>query len=116
LLYGAGRVANFNAYLFPEAAVSFNFFFHEAMHVAIFVLALLFGKNLKRVEWAKLVGVVIVAVFLHNLAYWFTNAHSSFAYTVYDFFSDSAMLLAAVLAGYVLKKLWPRFSKLVWNR
>lgn len=110
-LYGAGRVANFNVYLFPPAAVSFNFFFHEAMHVAILILALLFGKNLKRIEWAKLVAVIIIAVFIHNFVYWFTNSHVSLAYSAYDLASDSVMLLAAVLTGYVLKKLWPRFTK-----
>jgi len=110
-LYGAGRVANFNAYLFPQDAIALNFFFQEAMHVAIGILALLFGKNIGRIEWAKLVAVIFVAVFIHNLAYWFTNSHISVAYSAYDFASDSAMLLAAVLAGYVLKKIWLDFAK-----
>lgn len=110
-IYGAGRVADFNAYLFPPDAVVFNFFFHEGMHVAIGILALLFGKNLKRIEWIKLVAVIFVAVLVHNLAYWFTNTHISVAYSAYDFSSDSVMLLAAVLAGYALKKAWMRFGK-----
>jgi hypothetical protein len=111
LIYGAGRVANFNAYLFPAGAIEFNWFFHEAMHVAILILALLFGKNLQKIEWLKLTAVMFIAVFLHNLAYWFTNSHASIAYSAYDFTSDSVMLFAAVLAGYVLKKIWLRLGK-----
>ena len=111
LLYGAGRVARFNAFLFPADAIAFNFFFHEAMHIAIGILALLFGKNLKKIEWLKLVAVVFVAVFIHNLAYWFTLSHASIAYSVIDFASDSVILFAVVLAGYLLNKLWIRFKK-----
>ncbi|MFA4855527.1 MAG: hypothetical protein WC634_03000 [archaeon] len=111
VIYGAGRVTNFNAYLFPPDAVFFNWVFHETMHVAILVLALLFGKNLKRVEWLKLVATVFVAVAVHNVAYWFTNSHSSVAYSAVDFASDSVLLFAAVLAGYALKKTWMHFGK-----
>ncbi len=111
LLYGAGRVANFNSFLFTADAISFNFFFHEVMHIAIGVLALLFGKNLKKLEWIKLVAVVFVAVFVHNLAYWFTWSHASIAYSMFDFASDSVILLAVVLVGYVLGKSWTRFKK-----
>lgn len=109
LLYGAGRVSYFSSYLFPPDAIAFNLFFHEAMHVAIGILALLFGKNLQRIEWAKLAAVIFTAVFIHNLAYWFTNSHISVAYSAYDFASDFVLLFAAVLAGYALKKIWRRF-------
>lgn len=110
-LYGAGRVAKFNAYLFPPNAVMFNLFFHEAIYVAILVLALLFGKNLKRIEWLKLAAVILIAATAHNAAYWFTNSHISAGYSANDFASDSVLLLAAVLAGYALKKIWQRFAK-----
>ena len=111
LLYGAGRVASFNSFLFPADAIAFNFFFHEAMHVAIGVLALLFGKNLKKIEWLKLVAVIFIAVFIHNLAYWFTWSHESIAYSAFDFASDSAILFVVVLIGYVLNKLWMLLKK-----
>ncbi len=111
LLYGAGRVANFNSFLFPADAIAFNFFFHEAMHVGIGILALLFGKNLKKIEWIKLIAVIFVAVIIHNLAYWFTWSHASIAYSVFDFASDSLMLLGVVLAGYLLNKIWMLLKK-----
>ena len=111
LLYGAGRVARFNEFLFPADAIAFNFFFHEAMHIAIGVLALLFGKNLKKIEWLKLVAVVFAAVFIHNLAYWFTWSHANISYSTFDFASDSMILLAVILVGYVLGKSWARFKK-----
>ena len=111
LLYGAGRVARFNEFLFPADAISFNFFFHEAMHIAIGVLALLFGKNLKKIEWLKLVAVVFGAVVIHNLAYWVTFSHESIAYSAFDFANDSVILLAVILVGYLLGKSWTRFKK-----
>ena len=111
LLYGAGRVASFNSFLFPTDAIGFNFFFHEAMHIAIGVLALLFGKNLKKIEWFKLVAVVFVAVFIHNIAYWLSFSHESLAYSAFDFTSDSVILLTVILVGYVLGKLWTHFKK-----
>jgi len=110
-LYGAGRVAKSNEFLFPADAIAFNFFFHEAMHIAIGVLALLFGKNLKKIEWLKLVAIVFVAVFIHNLAYWFTWSHASISYSVFDFATDSVILLAVILVGYVLGKSWTQFKK-----
>lgn len=111
LLYGAGRVAKFNVFLFPTGAIEFNFFFHEFMHVAIGILALLFGKNLKKIEWLKLVAAVFVAVFIHNLAYWFSGSHANIFYSTFDFVIDSAILLAVILVGYVLGKSWARFKK-----
>ena len=107
-LYGAGRVAQFNSYLFPLEAVQFNFFFHETMHIAIAVLALLFGKNLEKIRPLKLVATVFAAVAVHNVAYWFTNSHQSLLYSAYDFSYDSTLLLVVVLAGYFLKKIFAR--------
>ncbi len=111
LLYGAGRVAKFNSFLFPADAIAFNLFFHEAMHVAIAILALWFGKNLKKLEWIKLVAVVFVAVFIHNLAYWFTWSHANIAYSAVDFANDSVTLFAVVVVGYALNKIWIWFKQ-----
>ncbi len=111
LLYGAGSVASFNRFLFPANAIAFSFFFHEAMHVAIGILALLFGKNLKKIEWLKLVAIIFVAVFIHNLAYWFTLSHASISYSAFDFARDSVILLIVVLVGYALGKSWASFKK-----
>ena len=110
-LYGNGSVTMFNRFLFPANAIAFSFFFHEAMHVAIGILALLFGKNLKKIEWTKLVAVIFAAVFIHNLAYWFTRTHTSIAFSAFDFASDSTILLAAVLAGYALNIIWMLMKK-----
>ncbi len=107
-LYGFGKVARFNKAFFPAEAITFNFFFHEAMHVGIAVLALLFGKNMRRLEWLKLVAVVFIAVALHNFAYWFSKSHPSLAFNVQDFVSDSVLLLAFVVAGFLLNKSWRR--------
>jgi hypothetical protein len=102
--FGYGRAALFNIQAFTPEALAFNFWFHEAMHLGIAVLALLFGKNLKKLEGVKLAAIIFVAVGLHNLAYWFTRSHPSMLYNALDFVSDSAVLLAVVVAGFVFKR------------
>ncbi len=104
LLFGFGKSMDFNAQAFPAAALLFDFFFHNAMHVGIGILALLFGKNMQKIEWIKLVAVVFVAVALHNALYWFTASHPTAAYSAFDFARDSGLLLAFVVAGFALKK------------
>ena len=104
--HGFGRVAGFNRFAFSPEAIFFDFVFHEAMHVAIGVLALVFGARLRRLEWAKLALAVAVAVAVHNLAYWFTASHQSLSFSVIDFVSDFAILLAFVVAGYVVRRHW----------
>lgn len=107
-LYGAGRVMAANSFLFPQDAVVFNYYFHEAMHVAIGILALLFGKNLKKIEWLRLIAIIFGAVAVHNVAYWFTWSHPNILYSVYDFCYDSTLLLVVVLVGYFLGKIFSR--------
>ena len=104
-LFGHGRAALFNLAAFSQEALVFNFWFHEAMHVGIGILALLFGKNLKRLEWVKLVAIIFVAVALHNVGYWLTKSHHSVGYSAFDFASDSVLLFAFVVAGFA----WTKF-------
>ncbi len=105
-LFGHGRTALFNLAAFSQEALVLNFWFHEAMHVGIAILALLFGKNLKKLEWAKLAAIVFVAVALHNVGYWLTESHSSIGYSVFDFAFDSTVLFAVVVAAFA----WRKFS------
>jgi len=107
-LYGFGRVDSWNAAFFPANTVFLDFVFHEAMHVGIGILALWFGKNLKRIEWIKLVVVVFVAVALHNVGYWFSSSHAGIVYSAVDFAKDSAILLAFVVVGFFLARAWTR--------
>ena len=107
-LYGFGRVARFNRQFFSQDVILFDFLFHEAMHIGIGLLALWFGKNLKKLELLKLFAIVFIAVFLHNLAYWLTKSHKDILYSATDFASDSLILLAVIVVGYALGK---KFSK-----
>ncbi len=109
--FGHGKSIPFNWRAFPENALLFDFFFHNGMHAAIAVLALLFGKNIQRIEWLKIIAVVFVAAGLHNIAYWFTASHESAWYSAVDFARDSALLFAAVSAGYLLNALWKKVKK-----
>ena len=81
------------------------------MHVAIGILALSFGWNIVKIKWGKLWLVVFAAVAVHNVAYWFTVAHQGIAYSAVDFVSDSLLLMAFVLAGFVGKNFLLKHKK-----
>ena len=104
MAFGYGSVSPYNIIFFPPEMVTFSNVFHEAMHVAIGILALLFGKNLVKIEWPKFLATLAVAVTIHNVAYWFTKAHLSFSFSVMDFFADAIVLSAFVLLAFSLKK------------
>jgi len=104
LQYGGGRVADFSLAAFPAEAVLWDFVFHEAMHVSIGILALLFGARIKRIEWPKLVVIVFIAVAVHNFAYWLTASHPSIGISAIDFARDCVILLAFILAGFAFNK------------
>jgi len=110
-LYGHGKSMPFSLPAFTAGALEFDFFFHNGVHFAIAFLALFFGRNMKKIEWIKLVAVVLLAVVLHNVAYWLTASHPSLMYSVQDFARDSLLLLVFVVAGYVLKKIFERIKK-----
>ncbi len=103
-LYGFGKVGDFNRQFFPPEAVLFNFFFQETMHVAIGILALLFGANIQKIAWRKLLAVVGAAVSLHNVSYWFTESHPSAVFSLFDFASDYLILTTVILIGFKLKR------------
>ena len=104
--FGYGKSMPFSATAFPETAIAFDFFFHNGVHFAIGILALLFGKNIHRAEWAKLAAIVLAAVAIHNAGYWFTAVHPSLAYITVDFARDSIILFCFVAAGHLLGRLW----------
>ncbi len=109
--FGHGKSMQFSFNDFPEGAIVFDFFFHNAVHFLIAGLALLFGASLKKIEWQKLVAIVLAAVALHNVAYWFTATMPSIEYTLFDFTRDSVMLFAFVAAGFILRLLLHRAKK-----
>ncbi len=104
LTIGWGSVSSYNRIFFPPEMILFSLLFHETMHVVIGILALLFGKNLAKIEWPKLLATIAVAVAIHNVAYWFTKAHLSASLSVIDFFTDYIVLIAFVLLAFSLKK------------
>ncbi len=107
LLFGHGKVLPFNVSAFPKSALFFDWIFHALGHFAIGVLALLYGFSLKEFRLLHIVPRVFAAVLLHNVAYWFTYSHPTVLYSAVDFGSDSAILLSAVFAGFILGK-WKR--------
>lgn len=109
--FGYGKVTDFSVAVFSQQVVFIDFLFHEFMHVAIGVLALLFGASFKKIKWKRLWIMVFAAVAMHNLAYWLTVSHSSIAYSAVDFVSDSVLLMIFVVAGSLLEKILPRLNK-----
>lgn len=105
LLYGRGKVMLFSVNEFPPEARFFDYWFHIAGHIVIAVLALLFGMRTEKIEAKKFVAVIVAAVALHNFAYWLTRAHPSALYSVRDFFVDSVLLSAFILAGFLMKNI-----------
>ena len=103
-LYGYGQIMPFNAHAFTKAAWLFDYVFHEGMHAGIGILALLFGKNMQRLEKRKLLAIIFVAVALHNVGYWLTRGHPSIAYSLLDIVRDVAILFAFVVAGHALER------------
>ncbi len=110
-LYGHGKSAVFSLDAFPAEALQFEHFFHNGVHVAIGVVALLFGMNLKRIDCVKLLAIVFIAVGLHNVGYWLTFSHPSPIHSIVDFTRDSLLLLAFIVAGFSLKKIFARRMK-----
>ena len=109
LLFGYGKVLHFNEAAFPAGMIVLDYFFHETVHVLIGLLALLFGYNMQKLDWNRLVAVVLVAVFLHNLFYWITASHPSIEYAVFDFARDFAILLLVVIVGFAIRKFRERY-------
>ncbi len=101
--FGFGKSGEFNLHAFPENAILFDYYFHSTMHVLIGVLALLLGASFERIGWQKLVAIVLAAVAIHNVAYWFTATHPSIWHSIFDFARDSVLLGIFVLAGFGLK-------------
>ena len=108
LWFGYGKSMPFSLTAFSQQALAFDFFFHNGMHVTIGVLALLFGRSLGKKQIAKLPLIVVAAVALHNVGYWFTASHPGIEYSLVDFARDSVILAAFVFAGFVFATVWTR--------
>ena len=121
-LFGHGKVGDFSVAEFPMWVILPDWFFHEAMHVGIGILALLYGRSLANVKWKSFWLAVFSAVALHNFAYWLTASHPSALYSAVDFVSDSVLLAAFVLAGFVFLnrnnrfKLLKSFRLIAWTK
>ena len=119
--FGHGKSMQFSFQDFPESAIVFDYFFHNGMHFLIALLALLFGASMPRINQvkpaaaahaiAKLAAIVLIAVALHNAAYWFTATHPGIEYTLFDFTRDFVMLSAFVLAGFLLNAIWVKIKR-----
>ncbi len=103
-LYGhgyfvAGTFAPFIApQLFTVPHLLFDYIFHQVMHLLIFVALLLFARRIKQPNNLQLAVFFAVAVFLHNVGYWFTNVFD----TLPALLADAALDFAALFILFYL--------------
>ncbi|HLC93297.1 MAG TPA: hypothetical protein VJH23_06345 [archaeon] len=105
LLFGHGAVGVFNSGSFPQQAILLDYAFHTLAHIAIAILALVYGFLMKGFDILRLSKIVFIAVFLHNLGYWLTFSHPSALYSIADFGRDFLVLFIVIAAGFVLGKI-----------
>ena len=65
-----------------------DYFFHQLMHLSIAVWVFLVAKHARRIDLVSYALLFALASFLHNVGYWLTASHPSWAYSVMDYFID----------------------------
>ncbi|MBI5553987.1 MAG: hypothetical protein HY917_04595 [Candidatus Diapherotrites archaeon] len=86
------RNGGFAAIPFALSWVSFDFWFHEFLHVLIALNVFVFARSAGSVSLVRLLGVFLVASVLHNVGYWVTNVFVSPGLLVADFVTDVLLL------------------------
>ena len=103
-LFGTGVLASSLSRVLSGAASFpqlFDFAFHQSMHVLIFCIAVWFGSHAGRLPLKKSLALMLVAVALHNVAYWFTTPFGA-VFNAFDFIGDFAVLSLVILASHWL--------------
>jgi hypothetical protein len=89
---------------FSQSVLFVDRAFHEVMHVLILVSVFSFAQALKEFNFLKLFPVMVVAVVLHNVGYWFTRHFPSMELLVLDFFTDLFLLYFFTFLFYFLAR------------
>lgn len=103
-LYGHGYfvAGPFAPFIAPQLLavphLFFDYMFHQTMHVLIFVALLLFARRIEKPNNLQLAVFFSVAVFLHNVGYWFTNVFD----TLPALLADAALDFAALFILFYL--------------
>src|SRR5690606_773805 len=69
-----------------------DYFFHQIMHVSIAVWVFLYAKHVKKIILHEMILLFLIAVVLHNIGYWLTRSHTSWAFSARDFLVDFTAL------------------------
>lgn len=82
----------------------FDYVFHQVLHFLILIALFLFARRIANPNVLQLIFFFAVAVFLHNVGYWFTNSYDSFGEIVVDAALDFALLFILFYAVRVAKR------------
>ena len=103
--FGFGAVSEHSEQFFTEEQKLFDLAFHQSMHLLIAISAFTLGKKLGKINDRELVSIVLVAVVLHNIGYWFTRVFETIAGALIDFVTDAVMLYTfTITSSYLAKK------------
>ena len=110
--YGVGQVAGRGLTTVAQHTILADILFHQGMHVLIAIAAFTFGRDLFQIDDRKLIILVIIAVFLHNVAYWLTGVFHSPVAAFFDLVQDGVTLFAFLVASKYLTNKHPFFKNL----
>lgn len=88
-----------------------EYLFHQLMHVFIAVWVFVYVLHIKRFDVAATAKLFFIATILHNVGYWFTNAHSDWLYSLKDFVIDYTSLWAFFTVFCLVTKFYPTIRK-----
>ncbi len=89
----------------------FDYIFHQLMHGLIAFWVFLLAKHVQKIKWKELVALFFVATVLHNVGYWLTRAHPSWAFSFHDFWFDFFALWVFFFIFYAAIRLVPQSKK-----
>jgi len=85
--------------------------FHFLMHFFIAVWVFLLVKHVQKIVLHELIFLGGLAVFLHNVAYWFTRSHMSWRFSVWDILADFFSLVFFFVLFMILFRVFPSLRK-----
>jgi hypothetical protein len=97
---------------FANAYQVWEWGFHFLMHFFIAAWVFLLVKHLKKTVLHELIFLGGLAVFLHNVAYWFTRSHASWRFSVWDLLVDYSALALFFILFWIVLRVFPSLQKM----
>ncbi len=84
-----------------------DYAFHQLMHVSIALWVFLLAKHMHQFKPFSIFRLFLVASLLHNVGYWITKSHPSWAYSLQDYVTDFVALWAFFGLFWLAMKFFP---------